>query len=104
MVDGEDEVAAIAVLPQLPVEPRADINAGKGIDLIGYQRAYGAECVESLCSCPLPVLLLEIPSGDIVGDGVAADIVAGILACVNVPALLPDHDGNFSFEIHALRE
>src|ERR1700761_5482106 len=104
MVDGEDKVARIAILPQFPIEPRSHINPDKGIDLIGNHRAHRTECVESLCSGPLTILLLQVSCRDIVGDGVAADIVACILMRAEVPALLSNDDGKFSFEIHALRE
>src|ERR1700761_452996 len=101
MVDGEDKVAGIAVLPELAVEPGSYMNACKGIDLIGYQRAHGAERIKSLGACPLTILLLQVASGYIVGDGVAADVVAGILICADISALLANDDGHFSFEIHA---
>src|SRR6266851_1137201 len=56
------------------------------------------ERVERLTPDPLWLTPLKIASGDIVGDGVTADVVERILDR-NVPGALPDYDGKLAFVV-----
>ena len=64
----------MSVLLQLAVETGFDGDAGGEVDLVGDERADGAEGVEALGAGPLAVGFLQVAGGDVVDDGVAADI------------------------------
>src|SRR5690606_25683399 len=65
--------------------------------------ADGAERVERLAAAPLAAAFLDLPvaSADVVGAGIAKDIVQGPLAG-DVLAALADDDGEFALVVHLL--
>ena len=79
MGDGEDEVGGGAVLLDGAVEAGGDGDGRvEGVDVGGDYGACGAEGVEALGAAPLAVRLLEVAGGDVVDDGVAANVGADV--------------------------
>jgi hypothetical protein len=79
MGDGEDEVGGAALLLDDAVEAGGEgYGAVEGVDLVGDYGPGGAEGVEAFAAGPLAVGLLEVAGGDVVDDGVAADVGADV--------------------------
>ena len=64
----------MSLLLQLTVKTCFDCDARAEVDLVGDERANGAEGVKALGARPLAVGLLQVAGGDVIDDGVAADL------------------------------
>src|SRR6266550_3776025 len=97
--DIEDEVASIAILPKLAVHP-AFHGEIRCIELVGRRDpgTHRAKGVEPLPQEPLLVIALPIARGYIVDNGVAPDVVVGMLGC-DVAPRLPDYYGELGLVI-----
>ena len=60
---------------------------------------HGAEGVKALAARPGGVAMLQIPGGDVIGNGAAEDMVQGVVGVDPTPALA-DHHGQFSLVLH----
>mmetsp|Transcript_19834 Transcript_19834/g.43376 ORF Transcript_19834/g.43376 Transcript_19834/m.43376 type:complete len:267 (+) Transcript_19834:161-961(+) len=89
----EEHVRDWRVLPQLTVDPCPHPQRLCDIYVRGRYdpRAHGAEGVHALSQKPLLVLLLQVPCGDIVQNGVPEDVVHCVLARDTRPSLANDH-------------
>src|SRR6185312_16891875 len=74
VIQGEDENLGIRGLFDHAIHSRFHLHSLPGINPIRYNRTDWTECIESLCSPPLAVLLLQIAGGNVVGAGVAKDV------------------------------
>ena len=103
---GEDEVGCGALLFDLSIEAggEGDRRAGGGIYLVGDDGACGAEGVEAFASGPLPVGFLNVAGGNVVDDGVAAYVEAGVVGEVEIAAAAAYDDGQFALVVDAVRE
>ena len=91
------------MLFQLAVQPCLQGKPGPRIHLIRHQRSHRAKRVEALGAPPLSVGLLKIARGDVVHDGVAANVRPYVFVRTDFSRAFADHDGQLAFEIHALR-
>jgi hypothetical protein len=75
----EDQVAGVAVLAELAVDPGSELQVARVGDLVGGRDPWtvGAERVGALSAGPLRLPALEVAGGDVVGDAVAGDLAAG---------------------------
>ena len=89
-----------ALLPDLAVDRRGDGQVGR-VELGLDPRAERAERVEALGPGPLPVLLLQVARGDVVGAGVAEDDLVGPLRG-HLPAEPADDDGQLALVVDPL--
>ena len=89
MVDRKDQVARSAILAKLPIEVGFQADAGSWIDFVGHERTDGTKGIEALGARPLPVLLLQIARGDVVGQRVAANIAACVFFRADLAASFP---------------
>ena len=85
------------------VETGGDGYGGfEGVDFVGDDGACGAEGVEALGAAPLAVGLLKVAGGDVVDDGVAADVGADVFVGAEFAATAADDDGEFALVVDAL--
>ncbi len=100
--NGKDEVGGRAGLAQLAVEVRGEGDGGgDGVELVGNDGAGGAEGVPALASGPLAVGFLDVAGGDVVDEGVAADVIVGVVGWGEVAAGASDDDRELAFEVDA---
>src|SRR5689334_19409237 len=76
--DEKDEVPRSAILLPLAVQAGFEHEASGGIYLAGDDWAAGAEGIKALGAGPLAIGLLQVARGDVVHDGIAADVGAEI--------------------------
>ena len=93
--DVEDQQAGIGALADIAVDEAADRRVGD-VDLVlaHGKRPHRTEGVLRLGDQPLAVAALQIARGDVVDDGIAPDMVEGILR-LDAAAGLADDDGEF---------
>ena len=79
----EDQQRSIGVLAQLAVDAAADRRVGQMSISSARHRpgAHRAEGVLRLADQPLAVAALQVAGGHVVDDGVAPDVVEGVLRC-----------------------
>src|SRR5271165_3740326 len=99
----EDEVAGVGVLPQLAVDPAADLRVGQ-IDLVAADRAWAhrAERILRLADQPLAVTPLQVARGHVVDDDGAPDVVHGVGRLYPAPSA-PNDDGELCLIVDRLR-
>src|SRR3569833_2774498 len=76
--DVEDEFAGIGVLKLFAIDGEADVETVRVGDFIGGNNrgAKRTKCREALGHGPLGGGELDVPSADVVDDGVAIDVIA----------------------------
>src|SRR5260370_23586904 len=90
-----------AGLPDLAIHSRSDLDAGRGVEAVGDQRADRAEGIEAFGAGPLAVFVLQIASGEIIHAGVAEDVGAYVFALGEPVAPPGDHDAQFPLVVGA---
>ena len=96
--NGEDQVAGGSHLAQLITHMTGNQRV-RGVIVRLNPGAEGAEGIEAFRPGEEPVRVLQISGGDVVGDGVAEDMVhCGV--GVDPTTLLANHNGNFGLMLH----
>src|SRR5581483_11716518 len=78
-VQGENEIARVAVLSDLVVHPGLHANALPGVDFVGHHRPNRTKRIEPLGARPLAIFVLKVASGEVVHAGVAENVGSNIL-------------------------
>src|SRR6266852_4426395 len=89
----EDEILGIAVLHERPVDPGLELEHMGVRDLCPVRdvRAYGGQRIAHLAGAPLARVELEITGARVVDDGVAENIVEGLVLWDEARGLADDH-------------
>lgn len=95
LFDGEDHIVGGSHLAQFVIDMAGDQQV-RGIKVGLDPRAEGTESVEAFAAGPLVVTPLQVAGGDVVADGVAEDVVQGVLGFDPAPGLADD-DGQLGF-------
>src|ERR1700729_3105050 len=100
--DGEDQIAGRGLLSDDAVEPRdqCDGSSAGRVNLVGDDRADGAEGVETLAAGPLSVGLLNVARGDVVDADVAANVGANVFVGADLVAATCDDDAELALEVY----
>ena len=98
--DGKDEVEGRGVLAQLAVDAGFQGQPGRGIQLVADDGANRSKGVEALGAGPLAILALQVASGHVVGQRVAAQGGAPFFF-FQIADAAADHQRQLTFKVHA---
>src|SRR6266850_5081150 len=85
-IERKDEIARVAALSQLSVHPGFELHPSSGVEIASQFRAHRTERIETLGAGPLPIFILQVARGNVVGAGVGGDKPSHILALAEVAA------------------
>ena len=101
--DVEDEVGDQRLLPQLAIDMGFERQPGRIGNLVGshQSRSHRAEAVDTFAEKPLLVLMLQGPSGHVVDDRIAENVIHRFGARDTATAA-SNHDGELALVVDAI--